>query len=70
MDIPLCRMASLQVVRHALINDIQKLQADFVHGYRVRAAVSYVSLMNERGEGSMVSNNDRASWDEHWRTRD
>jgi hypothetical protein len=70
MDILLCRMASLQVVRPALINDIQKLQADFVHGYRVGAAVFYVSLTNERGEGSLVSDVDRANWDEHWRTRD
>jgi hypothetical protein len=65
MDIPLCRMASLQVVRPALINDIQKLQVDFVHGYRVGAVVFYVLLTNMRGEGSMVSDVDRASWDEH-----
>jgi hypothetical protein len=60
MNIPLCRMASLQVVRPALINDIQKLQVDFVHGYRVGAVVFYVLLTNMRGEGSMVSDVDRA----------
>jgi hypothetical protein len=29
-----------------------------------------VSLTNERGEGNLVSNVDKASWNEHWRTRD
>jgi hypothetical protein len=65
MDIPLYRMAFLQVVRPALINDIQKLHADFVHGYRVGATVFYVSLTDERGESRMVIVDDRATWDEH-----
>ena len=34
LNIPLIRMIFLQVVRPALANDIAKLQADFVHGYR------------------------------------
>jgi hypothetical protein len=70
MDIPLCRMGSLQVVRPALINDIQKLQADFVYGYRVGAAVFYVSLTNEKGEGRMVIDEDQATWNVYWNTRD
>jgi hypothetical protein len=70
MDIPLYRMGSLQVVRLALINDIQKLQADFVHGYRVGAAMFYVSLTNEKGEGRMVTDEDQATWNVYWKTRD
>ena len=31
IDIPLCRMVSLQVVRPALQIDIDKMKADFIH---------------------------------------
>jgi hypothetical protein len=70
MDIPLCRMKSLQVVRPALQNDIMKLQTDFVHGYRAGAAVFYVSLTDEHGKGSEVTAVERAQWDQHWQQRD
>ena len=43
IDIPLCRMVSLQVVCPALAVDIEKMKADFVHGYRLEDAVFYVS---------------------------
>ena len=32
IDIPLCRMISLQVVCPALAVDIEKMKADFIHG--------------------------------------
>jgi hypothetical protein len=70
MDIPLCRMKTLQVVRPALQNDILKLQSDFVHGYRAGAAVFYVSLSDEQGREMDVTAEDRDQWDEHWRQRD
>ena len=38
MDIPLYSMIGLQVVRPALTVDIEKLKANFVHGYRPGAA--------------------------------
>jgi hypothetical protein len=63
MDIPLCRMRSLQVVRPVLQNDILKLHADFVHGYRAGAAVFYVSLTDEQGRGIEVTAKDRENWD-------
>ena len=64
MDIPLCRMIGLQVVRPAV--DIEKLKADFVHGYRLGAAVFYVSIMNFVGSEREVLSEDRALWDRHW----
>jgi hypothetical protein len=67
MDIPLCRMKTLQVVRPALQNDILKLQSDFVHGYRTGAAVFYVSLSDEQGREMDVTAKDRDQWDEHWK---
>jgi hypothetical protein len=70
MDIPLYRMKSLQVVRPALQNDILKLQADFVHGYRASVAMFYVSLTDEHGNGSEVAARERALWDQHWQQRD
>ena len=61
---------SLQVVRPALVVNIEKKKADFVYGYRPGAAVFYVSTTdfadNERG----VTNADRIAWDTQWQKRD
>ena len=46
MNIPLVQMLSLQVVQPALAIDIEKMKADFIHGYRPGAAVFYVSTLN------------------------
>ena len=58
IDIPLCRMVSLQVVRPALTVDIEKMKADFVHGYRPGAAVFYVSTTDFSGIERTVTNAD------------
>ncbi|KAG0597119.1 hypothetical protein M758_UG312600 [Ceratodon purpureus] len=50
IKIPLCRMRKLQVVRPALENDIIKMQAEFVHGYRDGSAAFYVSTTNFEGQ--------------------
>ena len=70
MDIPLCRMIGLQVVRPALAVDIEKLKADFVHGYHPSTAVFYVSITNFMGSEREVLSEDRALWDWHWQRRD
>ena len=70
IEIPLCRMITLHVVRPALAKDIEKMKADFVHGYRPGAAVFYVSTTNFGGEERFVTNVDRLSWDVHWQRRD
>jgi hypothetical protein len=68
MDIPLCKMISLQVVRLALANDVKKLQADFAHGYRVGASVFYVLVIDVHQRD--VNDEERGCWDDHWRRRD
>ena len=70
MDIPLYRMIGLQVVRPALAVDIEKLKADFVHGYRPSAAVFYVSITNFVGSEREVLSEDCALWDRHWQRQD
>ena len=57
----LCRMISLQVVRPALAMDIEKMKADFIHGYQPGAAVFYVSTTNIQGTERIVSDEDRRS---------
>jgi hypothetical protein len=44
MEIPLCHIISMQVVRLALMNDIFKLQGDFYFGYHHGAIVFNVFL--------------------------
>ena len=62
MDIPLCRMIGLQVVRPTLAVDIEKLKANFVHRYRPGAAVSYVSITNFVGsEREVLSEESRTA---------
>jgi hypothetical protein len=63
-------MKSLQVIQLVLQNDILKLQADFVHGYQVRAAIFYVSLTDEHGRKFDIIANDRAQWNQHWQQQD
>ena len=70
IEIPLCRMITLQVIRPALAKDIEKMKADFVHGYRPRVVVFYVSTTDFGGEEQLVTDADRLSWDMHWQIRD
>ena len=65
MDVPLCRMISLQVVRLALAMDIKKMKADFIHGYQPGAIVFYESTTNIQGTERIVSDEDRLSWNAH-----
>ena len=56
MDIPLCKMVSLQVVRLALQIDIDKIKAHFIHGYQPRQQSSM-----SQPPTSLVSDDDRAA---------
>ena len=69
IDIPLCRMVSLQVVRHVLQININKMKADFIHNYRLGSAVFYVSTTNFLGQERMVSDEDKASWFKNWQQK-
>lgn len=68
MDIPLCRMISMQVVRPALANDILKLRGDFYSGYHPGAAVFYVSVEGIDGSTIDVGPDIISTWDSHWKT--
>ena len=58
IEIPLCRMISLQVVCPALALDIEKMKADFIHGYRLGAAIFYVSTTDFTGIDRFVTDAD------------
>ena len=47
--IPLCKMVYMPLVRSTLANDIKRLEAEFIHGYRPRASMFYVSICNKHG---------------------
>ena len=66
IEIPLCRMISLQVDRPALAVDIEKMNADFIHGYHPGAAVFYVSTIDFGGIEKFAIDADRQTWDKQW----
>ena len=47
-----------------------KLQADFIHGYRIGAAIFYVSFTNEHGQEQDVIAADGLEWNDHWKSQD
>jgi hypothetical protein len=55
MDIPLCIMVLMQVVRLALHIDIVNMLKDFYVGYHPSSQVLYVSLKNIYGEIEYVT---------------
>ena len=63
IEIPLCRMISLQVVLPALVVDIEKMKADFIHGYRPGAVVFYMSTTDFSGIDRVITDANRQSWD-------
>jgi hypothetical protein len=66
LDIPLCHMVYMPLVRPTVAYNIKRLEAEFTHGYRPRAPVFYVSICNEHGEERSVKDEDRSSWGPHW----
>jgi hypothetical protein len=61
LDILLCRMVYMPLVRPTLAYDIKRLEAKFTHGYRPRAPMFYVSICNERGEERSVKDEDTSN---------
>lgn len=67
LNIPLCRMVPLPVVRHFLKNDVMNLAAHFVAcGYMEGNGVFYVALENNEGKTMDVTDNIIDSWSENW----
>ena len=65
-DIPLCRLVYMPLVRPTLDSDIKRLEAEFTHGYRPGATVFYVSITNDSGEESFVTEEDKRAWGPLW----
>jgi hypothetical protein len=65
IDIPLCRMVYMPLVRPTLANDIKKLEAEFTQGYWPGAPMFYVSICNEKEEWSVMEE-DTSHWGPHW----
>jgi hypothetical protein len=67
MQVPLCRMVPMPIVRPTLSSNLASLEDEFVHGYREGAAVFYLSITNEGGQIEKVTDEDLASWGPYWR---
>jgi hypothetical protein len=55
-------MLAMPMVRPTLSFDIDKLEQEFVHGYREGASVFYVTTTNEDGKTHEVLEADKTSW--------
>jgi hypothetical protein len=67
MQVPLCRMVPMPIVRPTLSSNLASLEDEFVHGYRDGTAVFYLSTTNEGGQIEKVTDEDLASWGPYWR---
>ncbi len=70
MEIPLCHMIFMQVVRLALTNDVLKLWGDFYSCYHPRAIVFYVFFEGIDGCIVDVTLERTNGWDDHWKIVD
>ena len=67
INIPLCRMISLPVVRPFLKNDVMNLAAHFVTcGYMEGNGVFYVALENNEGKTIDVTDDIIKTWSANW----
>ena len=67
INIPLCRMISLPVVRPFLKNDVMNLAAHFVTcGYMEGNGVFYVALENNEGKTVDVTDDIIKTWSPNW----
>jgi hypothetical protein len=65
-SIPLCRLVAMPLVRPTLQSDLDKLEQEFVHGYRDKAAVFYVTLTDEHGSTQEVTSAVKENWGSLW----
>jgi hypothetical protein len=65
-SIPLCRLVAMPLVRPTLQSDLDKLEQEFVHGYRDGAAVFYVTLTDEHGSTQEVTSAVKDNWGSIW----
>ena len=58
LDIPLCQMVYMLLIRPILGNGIKRLEAKFIYGYWPGAPMFYVSIYNEYAEERFVKDVD------------
>ena len=63
----LCRLLSMPLVRPTLLSDVLKLEQGFIHGYRSRSAVFYISAVNNEMETEDVTSELMNSWNVLWK---
>lgn len=66
MNIPLCKMISMLVVKPTLKIDVLKVEHDFHMGYKEGDKVFYVSATNQQREEAIVDTYEEG-WDQHWK---
>ena len=67
-SIPLCRLRTLPLVRPINEVDVQRLENEFVTGYRDGNRVLYVAIYNDKAETLDVTSNLYDSWSGHWQS--
>ena len=63
LQIPLCCMVPMPMVRPTLSSDLDFLEHEFSKGYRDGAAVFYVTTTDEAGKSSIITEEDSKSSD-------
>ena len=66
MQIPLCRLVPMPMVRPTLASDILALEQHFVYGYEEGARVFYVSITDEQSCTGVFSEREKQEWGALW----
>ena len=67
LQIPLCHMVPMPMMKPTLSCDLHFLEHEFSKGYRDGAAVFYVTTMDEAGESSLFTEEEMEKWDPFWK---
>ena len=67
LQIPLCRMVPMPMVRLTLASDLDFLEHEFSKGYRDGATVFYITTIDEAGESSIFTEEEINKWDPLWK---
>jgi len=65
----LCRMINMEVVHHALENDVALLVRSFANGYILDSALFYVPLEHENGHVQKKTKQTHSTWDDVWKKK-
>jgi len=69
IPIPLCRMINMEVVHHALENDVALLVKSFANGYILGSTSFYVPLEHENGHVQKETEETHNTWDDVWKKK-